>query len=105
MEQRSFRRVNFNAEITVKAKDGVFHGILDNISMGGLFARVSEPMPVAAGDTAEIMIPLPGGSRNDSIVVNAMATRTNENGIAFRFLDIDPDALRALFSLIYHSNI
>ncbi len=104
MEHRSFRRVTVTEEITVKAKDKIFSCMLENISMGGLFARSCNPEPVPAGDIFEITVPLPVGSRNDRIVVTGMAIRVNENGIAFRFIDTDLETLRALFSLIYHTD-
>ena len=105
MQPRSFRRVHIDAEITIKAKDYSFTSKLDNISMGGLFVTPSKQMPVAVGDIFELSVPLPVGSRNASIAVNGMAIRINENGIAFRFLETDPDTLRVLFSFIYRDTI
>ena len=101
MEQRSFRRVNVHAEITVKSKEHFFTGILENISMGGLYARSGTPVTVKAGDIFEITVLLPVGSTNDSIVVSGMVIRIEDNGIPFRFLDTDQDTLRALFSFTY----
>jgi hypothetical protein len=101
MEQRSFRRVKVHAEITVKAEDQIFTGMLENISMGGLFARPCKPVTVTAGDIFEITVPLSVESKNDSIIVNGMAIRITDTGIAFRFLDTDQDTLRALFSFVY----
>jgi len=105
MQHRTFRRVNVNAEITLHAEDYSFKGTLENISMGGLFVTPSKQMPVAVGDIFELGVPLPAGSRNARIAVNGMAIRINENGIAFRFLETDPETLRVLFSFIYRENI
>ncbi len=105
MEHRSFRRVNVNAGITLKAGGRIFSGMLENISMGGLFAGSVNPEAASAGDIFEISVPLPAGSGNDRIVVTGMAIRVNESGIAFRFIDTGPETLRALFSFIYHSDL
>jgi c-di-GMP-binding flagellar brake protein YcgR len=101
MEQRSFRRVNVHAEVTVKSQEHNFKAELENISMGGLFARPGTPVAVKAGDIFEITVLLPVEAKNDSIIVNGMAIRITDNSIAFRFLDTDQDTLRALFSFIY----
>ncbi len=105
MERRSFRRVNVHAEISVKAEEHFFTGILENISMGGLFARSGTPVAVKAGDIFKITVPLPVGSRNDRIVVNGMVIRIEDNGIAFRFLETDQETLRALFTFIYQTDV
>jgi len=88
MERRTFRRIKVDAEITLNNKYGIYNGVLDNISMGGLFARTRKRMSMVAGDTTEIIIQFPVGTRKDSIVINGMVTRVNRNGVAFKFLDI-----------------
>lgn len=78
----------------------MFKAAVENMSMGGLFARSYKPVSVAEGDIFEITVPLPAGPGNDRVVINGMAIRVAENGIAFRFLETDQETLRALFSFI-----
>ena len=105
MNKRTFYRVNINVRITINLNDKIFDGMLENISMGGLYAYTDSLASIKNNDIAFITIPFPLDSDKDYIVVNGMVTRITEKGVAFRFLETDMDTLRKLFFLVYHSNI
>jgi len=99
MERRSSGRTHVG-ETTIFTKDGIFTALLENVSMGGLFLRTNKPIEV--GELIEITIPLPSASpdgQRKKIVVDAVAIRVEEHGVAFRFHEIDEDATNALFIL------
>jgi hypothetical protein len=100
MTKRSFSRAIVNVDITIKSNDKIIHCMLENISMGGLFANTISSISLKENDTAVITIPLPVSYNKDCIVVTGIVTRINEKGVAFRFLETDMDTLRTLFSLV-----
>ena len=105
MEKRTFYRANVNANITINTNNRIFNGRLENISMGGLYTRIEALESIKEKDIALITIPLPVKAKKECIVVTGEVTRTTENGIACRFLETDADTLRALFYLVYRSDI
>ena len=105
MNKRTFYRVNVNLKIIINLNDKIFNGMLENISMGGLYAYTDRLTSIKVNDIAVITIPLPVGLDKDYITVNGIVTGINEKGVAFRFLETDMDTLRKLFFLVYHSNI
>ena len=98
-ERRSSGRTHVG-ETTIFTKDGIFTALLENVSMGGLFLRTNKPIEV--GELIEITIPLPSylpDGRREKIVVDAVAVRIEDYGVAFRFHEIDDDISDALFLL------
>jgi Tfp pilus assembly protein PilZ len=99
MERRSSSRTHID-ETTIFTKDGIFTAMLENISMGGLFLRTNKPIQV--GEMIEITIPLPSpvpDGPKKKIVVDAVAVRVEEHGIAFRFHEVNDDIYNALLYL------
>ena len=97
MEKRLSRRVGINDETSMFTKDGYFTAILSNISMGGVFLRTNKRIEI--GEMTEITIPLPDNSKNSKIEVNGIAVRVMDNGVAFKFQNLDDDTYRSLFHL------
>ncbi|HEX8960082.1 MAG TPA: PilZ domain-containing protein [Geobacteraceae bacterium] len=99
MERRSSRRTHID-ETAIFTKDGIFSALLVDISMGGLFLRTNKQ--IAVGEIIEITIPLPSPSsdgQKTKIVVDAVAVRVEEHGVAFRFLEMNDNAYNALLLL------
>ena len=87
-------------ETTIFTKDGIFTALLENVSMGGMFIRTNKPIEV--GELIEITIPLPSPlpyAPNSKIVVDAVAVRVEEYGVAFKFHEVNDDIYNALLFL------
>jgi Tfp pilus assembly protein PilZ len=97
MEKRASERVAVEDETTIASKDGYFSAVLTNISTGGLFLRTNKC--IEPGDKVEICIPLPNNPLKREIVVNVVAVRVMDNGVAFKFQNLDDEAYNALFLL------
>lgn len=102
---RSFRRVHVESEIILNKRDISYTGVLADISMGGLFVRLGEQIPVVICDIYKLTFQLLLETGLARIVVNGMAVRITRNGIAFRFIETDPGLLRFLFHFVYQENI
>jgi Tfp pilus assembly protein PilZ len=97
MEKRASRRVEVDDETSLSTKDVYFSAVLTNISMGGLFLKTNKCIEL--GDKVEICIPLPDNQGKHEIVVNVIAVRIMDNGIAFKFQNLDEETYSALFHL------
>jgi PilZ domain len=102
MNKRSFKRANVNIGITIDAKDRIIQGKIENISMGGLFATIGRRASIKEREIVDLSIPLPVGSRKNCFIVSGEATRVDDTGVAFRFLETDQETLRTLFYLVAH---
>jgi hypothetical protein len=96
MERRSSRRTRVD-ETTIFTKDGIFTALLENISMGGLFLRTNKPIEL--GEIIEITIPLPSTAPEGKIVIDAVAVRVEEHGVAFKFIEMNDNTYNALLHL------
>jgi len=102
MEKRTSQRVGVDNESSIATKDGYFSAVLTNISTGGLFLRTNKCIEL--GDKVEICIPLPNNPGKHEIVVNVIAVRIMDNGVAFKFQNLDDETYSALFHLTGGSN-
>jgi c-di-GMP-binding flagellar brake protein YcgR len=102
---RTFQRALGAARITVQARDFCLSSTSSNISLGGLFLLSEGQVPVGIGDVYKLTVNLPEENEDAGFVVNGMAIRIQENGIAFRFIETDSDVLRRLFSFIYPASL
>ena len=99
MERRLCSRIPTDQETTIMTKDGNFTGILENISMGGFFLRTDNRVEV--GENVEVDIPF---NNNVNIVTNVTAIRIENNGIAFKFENVDHYNFWTLHSFINYTN-
>ena len=102
MENRFFRRVLLDDTIKVMTRDGFFLGILDNISLSGLYLRTNIEMKV--GDILNLIIPLTIKTHIVNILVNVNVVRSDNNGSAFKYIDINHNQFWTLHSFIMDSN-
>lgn len=102
MERRKFRRVPF--EVTAAVQTGLINisGMVDNLSMGGMFLATGETIP---GDSSlEISIILSGSSSMLSIGLKGRLVRQNEEGIAVEFLEMDLDSFIHLRNIVVQNS-
>jgi Tfp pilus assembly protein PilZ len=102
MGTRFFSRVKTNHEIKALAQDGFFIGVLENISLGGLFIRTNKCISV--GDQIEINIPLRCEFTMSNFAAKLIAIRNESEGVAFTFNDLDPKNFWTLQSFINAAN-
>jgi hypothetical protein len=86
MERRKNRRVPFQVEATVQIGQTSIKGMVDNLSMKGMFLA-SETL--SGGSSLEISIRLSGSSSSLSIELKGRAVRLTEAGIAIEFQEMD----------------
>jgi len=98
MGTRFFSRVKINHDIKVLAQDGYFTGILENISLGGLFIRTKKGINV--GDEIEINMPLRSEFTLANITAKLIAIRSDSEGAAFTYNDLDHKNFWTLQSFI-----
>ena len=100
MEKRFFRRVNIDNGMCTLAKDRIYTGIIENISLGGLFIKSDIQLKIR--DKVEINITLPNGSRKINFETNAVTTRIEDEGVAFKFDKLNPKDFWTLQSFIQY---
>ena len=99
LHKRGFHRFRINAEVTIKTKDVTFIGMMEDMSMQGLYLSTHEELGM--GTEAEITIPLPSVSRGICLTIKGMVVRIEADGVGFKFSNIDFDSfnhLRAILS-------
>ena len=82
-------------------KNGLYMGIIKNISFGGLF--IESNMEVKLMDRIDMSIFLHSDSGEFEIDAVAVATRVENGGIALRYDYLDPNELQILKSYINHA--
>jgi hypothetical protein len=98
MEKRKHRRVSFKAMATVQAGHITLSGVVDNLSMKGMFLKTKESLP---GDSLlEISIILSGTSTVLSIKTTGLALRQTDEGIAIEFQEMDIDSFVHLRNVV-----
>jgi hypothetical protein len=101
MSTRKFSRVHFNVEATIKTADRRFQGVVENLSMTGMFLVTSERLPVV--EAVEITIVLTGTSPEITINFNGKASRIVENGMGFVFEKIDLESYMHLKNIVAYN--
>lgn len=101
MSTRRFSRVHFNVEATIKTADRLFQGVVENLSMTGMFLVTSERLPL--GEAVEITIVLTGSSPEITVNFNGKVSRIVENGMGFVFEKIDLDSYMHLKNIVAYN--
>ncbi len=102
MEKRKHKRVPFHAEATVKNKDIMINGKIDNLSMKGMFLNTDGRLTDA--DQVEITILLTGSSSQLSIDLTGTVIRQTESGIAIAFKEMDLDSFIHLRNVVSYNS-
>lgn len=101
MSTRKFSRVHFNVEAAIKTADRTFQGVVENLSMTGMFLVTSERLSV--GEEVEITIVLTGSSPEITVSFNGKTSRIVENGMGFVFEKIDLDSYMHLKNIVAYN--
>jgi hypothetical protein len=98
MERRKNRRVPFQVIATAQTDQISIKGMVDNLSMKGMFLTTMEIL--ADGSPLEISIILSGSSSFLSIKLKGRVVRQTEAGIAIAFQEMDLDSFTHLRNII-----
>ncbi|MFZ0928854.1 MAG: PilZ domain-containing protein [Syntrophobacteraceae bacterium] len=98
MERRKNRRVPFQVIATVQTGQISTNGMVDNLSMKGMFFTTRETLP--GGNPLEISIILSGSTSLLSIKLKGRVVRQTEAGIAIEFQEMDLDSFTHLRNII-----
>ena len=101
--QREFTRVPSGMEVDLQFYDGSeIAGLLDNISMRGLFVPTDRRMP--EGSACEVTIYLGGRDHGIALDVKGEVTRCTDDGIGVRFDEISYQAFQHLQQIVLFSS-
>lgn len=98
MERRKNRRVPFQVIATAQTEQISIKGMVDNLSMKGMFLTTKEIL--SDGSPLEISIILSGSSSFLSIKLKGRVVRQTEAGIAIEFQEMDLDSFTHLRNII-----
>jgi len=101
MSTRKFSRVFFNVEATIRSVERRFQGVVENLSMTGMFLVTGERL--AEGEEVEITIVLTGSLPEIKISFSGKVARIVENGMAFVFDKIDLDSYMHLKNIVAYN--
>lgn len=98
MMPRKSPRLRLSGDVDIRFMERIVHGLLQDISMSGMFIKSIAPLRV--GDNPLVTLHLPVGARLMNLDVRSVVVRVAPEGAAFRFSNIDYAAfepLRAIF--------
>jgi len=102
MEKRKNRRVLFEVSATVMSGPTYILGLVDNLSMKGMFLNTRERL---SGDfPLEVAIILHGSSPAISVRFKGKALRQTETGIAVEFQEMDLDSFIHLRNIVTNNS-
>jgi hypothetical protein len=103
MEKRNFDRIPFQTKAIVRSKDATVIGIVENLSLDGIFLKSPEKLPLNRIVKIEVLIT--GTSSQLSILLDGKIMRHENVGMAIQFRDIDMDTFFHLKNIIaYNTN-
>ena len=103
MEKRNFDRIPFQTKAIVRSKDATVIGIVDNLSLDGIFLKTPEKLHLNRIVKIEVLVT--GTSSQLSILLDGKIMRHENVGMAIQFRNIDVDAFFHLKNLIsYNTN-
>ncbi len=98
MERRKNRRVPFQVLATAQTGPVSIEGVVDNLSMKGMFLATSQTLP--GGSPLEISITLSGSSSYLVLSLKGKAVRQTKEGVAISFQEMDLDSFTHLRNII-----
>jgi hypothetical protein len=101
MEKRSFARIPFKTKAIVRHKDSTVIGIVENLSLAGIFLKTPEKL--ALKRVVKIELLFTGTSSEISILLDGKISRHENIGMGIEFKDMDIDAFYHLRNLISYS--
>ncbi|MEJ2364568.1 MAG: PilZ domain-containing protein [Deltaproteobacteria bacterium] len=101
MEKRNFDRIPFQTKAIVRSKDATVIGIVENLSLDGIFLKTPEKLNLNRIVKIEVLIT--GTSSQLSILLDGKIMRHENVGMAIQFKNVDMDAFFHLKNLISHN--
>ena len=101
MEKRNFDRIPFQTKAIVRSKDATVIGIVENLSLDGIFLKTPEKLNINRIVKIEVLIT--GTSSQLSILLDGKIMRHENLGMAIQFKNVDMDAFFHLKNLISHN--
>ena len=101
MEKRNFDRIPFQTKAIVRSKDATVIGIVENLSLDGIFLKTPEKLNINRIVKIEVLIT--GTSSQLSILLDGKIMRHENVGMAIQFKNVDMDAFFHLKNLISHN--
>ena len=103
MEKRNFDRIPFQTKAIVRSKDTTVIGIVENLSLDGIFLKTPEKLKLNRIIKIELLFT--GTSSQLSILLDGKIMRHENIGMAIQFKNVDLDAFLHLKNLIsYNTN-
>jgi hypothetical protein len=101
MEKRSFTRISFQTKAIVRHKETTIIGIVENLSLAGIFLKTPEKLTI--NRVVKIELLFTGTSSQISILLDGKIRRHENLGMAIQFRNIDVDAFFHLRNLILYN--
>lgn len=98
MNSRHFRRIPFEAEVTLKAEQETYAGQLLDVALKGAMIGTDTPLPFALGAQCSLCIVLPGTPI--SLEFQAELVHSEEHCYGFKFISENLETLTHLRKLI-----
>lgn len=101
-DNRRFSRIPFRVKAQLQIDDQTYSvSELSNLSVGGCLLPLAVELPAGAACLLKIM--LEGTTEEMSVRVEGEVVRTTPEGVALRFLRIEPDSLFHLQNIILYN--
>jgi len=101
MEKRTFARIPFKTKAIVRQKDSTVIGIVENLSLAGIFLKTPERLGL--NRLVKIELLFTGTSSQISIILDGKITRHENIGMGIEFRNLDLDAFFHLKNLITYN--
>ena len=101
MEKRTFARIPFKTKAIVRQKDATVIGIVENLSLAGIFLKTPERLGLKRLVKIELLFT--GTSSQISIILDGKITRHENVGMGIEFRNLDLDAFFHLKNLINYN--
>ncbi len=98
MKHRRFRRIPFEAKVTLTFDQATWNGELLDVAMKGAMVGTMEPLPVAIDSQCSLCITLPGTAI--SLDFQAKVVHVEDRRYCFKFISEDLETLTHLRKLI-----
>ena len=101
MEKRTFARIPFKTKAIVRQKDSTVIGIVENLSLAGIFLKTPERLGLKRLVKIELLFT--GTSSQISIILDGKIKRHENIGMGIEFRNLDLDAFYHLKNLITYN--
>ena len=101
-ERRQHVRVEFKVEAELTVQNSVYRAAeINNLSLGGCLLPIAEDL--APGTACQVTIKMGGISSELTIHLGGEVLRSNDKGVAVKFIEMDPDCLLHLQNIVRHN--